>query len=946
MMGRPNINSLAGRWLILLVSLLTLFVLSCLTPKKPKKISYIAERNIPKKIAVLPARFLSHEGKKGDLKSESLKGQGPDMQPGAEDKLQFSMQVDPTSEKGRFVARLIRGVINNQLNGKGYSTQVLDKVDRKLGALKDKTWEKVSSGELCKVLEVDGLVYPEIISAVMLKAVAYDEYSIEAKIRMVNNSGDTLGTWTESASKRKISIPTGALSAAAVVLEAVMDESERKHMRLIIYDLGWKITQFVPDSPHKEALPEIISVDTNIDKGIFAAGEQIEVEINAEKGLTCTFDLGDFKKDIPISYTEGGIYKGVYFVREGDRTSMAPIRIRMVKPNGVERVWLETGGAVTIDSIVPPSPENVKASSSRKGVSLSWALPQAVDLNEFVVERGDRPVGDFAVLAKTKDQGFLDSGVTQGSVHYYRVRSIDKIGNRSPPTRAVKVTMPFFDEVKLARELKGTLIPGTYLVAMESVIPEGEILDIGPGSRLKFSPGARLTAKGTLKIKGSQESSVILKGKDWQGIHVASGGRTEISHASLQHCSPCIEVKGGNLEVKSVTIKGKGGEGVVIDQESRFAFKDLLVGGFDKGIVFKGGKGSILESTITKNRVGVEFVSGTVELAKNNIYGNRENELLSRGKLILYNNYLGAKTVKESKLEGDILVKSLLDAPYPHGRKVVLVDEKDITPEAINARFQEQKEKGIDAFTKRKFGHAHQFLSKAMSLKDDKEVYLYLVYTQMNLGEDSPAEKNLEKGIETFPYEARFYQIYARYLASKGKRDVALSLLEKAIRMNPDDQGLKIMKESLVKPAKPAVALREKTKEEKNLPPRKQETEPVKKGPDFQELKSKGINAFKEREFKEANTFFTKVLSVKDDREVYLYLAYTQMNLGEDSEAEKTLEKGIEVFPEEIRLYRIYAKHLAAAGEKKKAISLVEKGLKIAPDDTNLKFMKEYLQGK
>ena len=226
------------------------------------------------------------------------------------------------------------------------------------------------------------------------------------------------------------------------------------------------------------------------------------------------------------------------------------------------------------------------------------------------------------------------------------------------------------------------------------------------------------------------------------------------------------------------------------------------------------------------------------------------------------------------------------------------------------------------------------------SLKNDKEVYLYLVYTQMNLGEDSQAEKTLKRGIETFPYEVRLYQTYARYLASKGKKDEALSLLEKALRMNPDDQALKIMKEGL---EKPVVVSKEKTREEKGLPPRKTETEPEKKGPDFQELKSKGINAFKERKFKEANTFFTEALSVKDDREVYLYLAYTQMNLGENSKLGKTLEKGRKVFPEEVRLYRIYAKHLAATGEKKKALSLVEKGLKIAPDDTNLKSMKEYL---
>ena len=87
-------------------------------------------------------------------------------------------------------------------------------------------------------------------------------------------------------------------------------------------------------------------------------------------------------------------------------------------------------------------------------------------------------------------------------------------------------------------------------------------------------------------------------------------------------------------------------------------------------------------------------------------------------------------------------------------------------------------------------------------------------------------------------------------------------------------------------------------------------------------------------------------MSLKDDKEVYLYLIYTQMNLGEESKAESTLEKGIETFPYEVRFYQIYVKHLASAGETKAALSLVEKGLKIDPDDSNLKFMKEYLKGK
>jgi len=111
-------------------------------------------------------------------------------------------------------------------------------------------------------------------------------------------------------------------------------------------------------------------------------------------------------------------------------------------------------------------------------------------------------------------------------------------------------------------------------------------------------------------------------------------------------------------------------------------------------------------------------------------------------------------------------------------------------------------------------------------------------------------------------------------------------------------------------------------------------------------MKSKGIAAFKEKRFKDADGLFRKALSIRDDKDVYLYLAYTQINLGQSSKAEKTLEKGLKAFPQEVRLYRIYAKYLASSGQTQKAVSIVKKGLQIAPDDSNLKFMNDYLKGR
>jgi tetratricopeptide (TPR) repeat protein len=908
--GRHTNYSLWMPW-IFLAPLLIFLLNSCGPPKKPEGMVYIKKQDIPRRVAVLPVRYIPKKEKKT-----------------------IDLEVAPDSEKGKFIAELVRGVFQNQLAGKGYVVLPIEKVDQKFETAKEvKDWQSASPERICKTLGVDGLIYPEISSATMIKLIAYDEYSIEAQLKMVNIQGENLGTWKDSASKKKIATPTSILGVAATLLEAAMDESERKHMRLVVYDLGYKISEFIPENPQEKALPQVMSVSTNVDKGTFAAGEQVEVEVTAEEDLTCTFDLGDFKKEIPMSAKEGGNYKGVYFVREDDKASMVPIQIRLVKPNGVERLWIETGGTVTIDAIAPPPPGELKAVSSKQGISLSWILPQTEDLNEFVVERNDKPVGDFTPLTKTKDLTYLDQAVTQGGTYYYRVRSVDSIGNQSSPTKIADVTMPFFEEIRLAKEVKGVLVPGVYLLEGESVVPKGEVLKIGPASRLKFSSGGRLAVKGVLQVNGKQERSTMFEGDGWQGVHVAAEGRAELSNTSIRGCAPCIVDDGGFLGIQSVSVHGKEGDGVKIGSNSVFEVSDIQVSGCQKGLVLDGGKGKIQGSTFTGNKIGVEFISGNVELVDNNILENKEKEVLSRGKLILYGNYLGAANVKDLRLEGDILVKSLLDAPYPHGRKVVLVDEKEITPDVIQARFQKYKEQGIQAFTNRKFGDAHQALSKAMQLKDDKQVFIYMAYTLMILGEEANLEKTLQKGIEAFPYEIRLYQVYAKHLAAKGRKKEALSLLEKASRMNPDDQAVKIMKASLVETPKPATVAPKKVEAVKTDKER------------FDKLKSQGIEAFKKKDFKEASKDFSEALSMKDDREAYLYQAYTQMNLGDNPGLEKTLERGIKAFPEEVRLYQVYVRHLASTGEIEKAMSLVKKGLEMKPGDRNLNFLKEYLEG-
>jgi hypothetical protein len=743
-------------------------LMSCAHVEKPPQVSYVESTVLPSKLAVLPVKFLP-------LK-ESVTGDFP---------------VEGPSDKGRFIGDLARGVIHNQLAGKGYDMRVLSTVDKKL---QGGAWSDLSPKALCDKLDVDGLVYPEIVTATMVTGVAYDLFKIEAKIRLVNKAGAELGSWKDSASKRKIALPTSPVGLATTIAGAFLDESARKQMRLVIYDWGWKVCQFVPDSPLGKSLPEVVSVDSNIDKDVFAMGEQIKVQVVAEKDLACTFDLGDFKKNLPMSST-GSAYEGIYVVQEGDHAAHQPLSVHLTRANGVERIWLETGGTVTIDGVLPPAPEKIEAQASRGGVALSWTLPEGEDLKSFAVEKSQAAVGDFTLVASPKDLHYLDTDVSQGHTYYYRVRSVDLAGNRSLHQKTVQVTMPFYDEVTLTGSLSGALVSGLYRIEGESRVEQGNMLDIGAGARVTLAAGARVVVNGILKVQADAQRPTIFEGQGWKGIVVGGRGEVQLAFAELKGCAPCLEADGGSVAMQAVTVKGDRGDGVVVKEDAVLAMKGGQISGCSRGIAVEGGKATIEESTLTDNEVGLDIVGGRTLLDKSNLFANAQSDLRTHRKIVLEGNYLGATTVKELKLEGDVLVKSLLDAPFPHGRKVVLIDDTEISPDVLEKRFATHKGKGLEAFKQRRFGDAYQELTKALKIKEDKEVYLYLAYTQSSLGEEEKMVQTLDQGLAAFPYEVRLYQIYVKYLAAHGEKQKALTLLEKAVKLNPEDQNLAFMKQ-------------------------------------------------------------------------------------------------------------------------------------------------------
>jgi hypothetical protein len=741
---------------------------ACAGPQQSAQAPQVETDRLPTKIAVLPARYL--------LDEQEAVGDFP---------------VDPADDEAGFIGDLARGAIHNQLAGKGYAVQPLRQVNR---SLEKNDWTALPASQLCEKLAVDGLLYPEIHNATMMRAVAYDRFKIDARIRFVNRQGEELGVWRDNAAKRKIALPTSPVELAATVVGALLDEPASKQMRLVVYDWGDKVSHAVPDCPYGQSLPDVVSVESNIDHRLFAAGERIEIKLTGEKGVDGRFDLGEFKRNQPMTEVESGVYQGVYVVRQGDRAAGLTLQVRLTRPNGAQRIWVETGGSLTLDGILPPPPADLRARAGKEGVTLSWTPPPGDDVQTFVVEKSATAVGDFSQVARTRELRWLDAEVAEGATCYYRVRAVDAAGNRSGQEHTLRATMPCYQEVTLRGPLSGTLAPGVYRIEESTRVAAGSVLEIGPGTRLTLAPEVGLAINGRLKVAGSPQRPAILEGQGWRGIEIAARGQAELSHAVLKGCGACLQ-NSGSLVMQGVCVKGDGGDGLQVLDEGVTTLRKVEVSGCQRGVLISGGKAAIETATLRDNAIGLEVAGGDLELRDCNLGGNRQWQLKTDRQLVLEGHYLGASTVEELKLQGDILVESLLDAPYPQGRKIVLVDDRDITPEVIEERFAKHKSRGMTAFAERRFGDAHQQLTQAMQLKRDRETYLYLAYTQSCLGEQKHMAATLERAIAAFPYEVRLYQVYVKHLVASGQQARALTMLNKALKMNPDNPNLAFMKQ-------------------------------------------------------------------------------------------------------------------------------------------------------
>ena len=249
----------------------------------------------------------------------------------------------------------------------------------------------------------------------------------------------------------------------------------------------------------------------------------------------------------------------------------------MRKANGIDRLWVESGSLVTVNGIRPPAPESVRFRTGRDGVELRWEVPKGEDLEEFIIEKGDDPVGEFEAVTKTKEASFTDPDVMQGTTVFYRVRSVDKFGNLSHTDGLIKVVMPQFDERELFGEMSGKLVKGNYVLSFPVTVPEGAKFSLQPGTKVRFKSGARIDVLGEFESLGDISAPVRFLSNGTEGLRVMSGGKAVLSQSEFDGFSNAFTADGGYSEIRSTGFRG-GKKSVVVSKTGNYDFKGLRIG--------------------------------------------------------------------------------------------------------------------------------------------------------------------------------------------------------------------------------------------------------------------------------------------------------------------------------------------------------------------------------
>ncbi len=666
---------------------------------------------------------------------------------------------------------LVRNVIKNYMSGKGYAVTFLD-------------WDiphgkKITFSLIKKIYKknpgLNGVLVIDIYQLSSFNVAFAQYYKMDGQLCLFNRD-KRLGCWRETATRKKLSIATDPLGAIATVVSSVVSSSGNVNVKNIIFEWAFKVTSLIPSFSSAAKKPKIIRVVTNITPHTFKIGDKILVGLEGSPGQKASFDISPLVKHVPMSEVQNGIYKGIYVVKEGDSLKNGILYIHLQNESGESRDWVETNPLISIDGIPPKKPTNFKATATKSDIALNWSTTDT-SVKAFVLYRSENPLSGYKKIAKITGFSYIDKGVKGGKRYFYRLVSLDEVGNMSPAVQVGPVSLPMLATRPLPSVIVNNIPSGKYFLNGTASIPLGVNVNIGPNVEITFFPHAFLKIEGNVGIK-----SVFIKSRgNGTSIEISPTGKVNITGLQMERVDKGIIVK-GELEADNFSI-ADAKAGVVIKTLKSVILTNGTLQSLNRGVEIEDGKVKIEGCTFDGNDIAVLLKKGQCMAVHNNFTNNKIN-IDTKVPFKLENNFMGTTDVTAFNIKGKVDIISFLDSPYPGG--------KVITFKELQKQAKKYKKEALKYLNEGNYGKCVQLFKKVVAINPDAETYIYYIYALSMIG-DKRIERVIQKALDKYPYEIKIYQLGIRYYLQTNQEKKAKKLLQKGLKLNPNNPSLMSM---------------------------------------------------------------------------------------------------------------------------------------------------------
>jgi parallel beta-helix repeat protein len=608
---------------------------------------------------------------------------------------------------------VVRRTLYNHFSSLRYVDLELYQVDARLrqaNLLDAETVAKSSPEEMGRILMVDAVIYGEITDYDRVYVGLYSQVSVGAQLQMMDTKTGKL-LWKGKHTSRKHS---GGISASPVglILTAITTAVNVREIELFRTsdDLFRTMVQAIPSPTLGEAQrpPKIIILVQDAVGKPKKIGDVIRVAMEGDPRMQASFDIGDFKKSIPMREESSGSYVGEHKILPGENVEEALISGRLTDDAGNSSTWIDVLGTVTIDTVPPEPPQVLAAIGRDQRALLSWQSNQEKDLAGYRVYRSDTPLTGYLSIAETELTELADQNVENGRPYYFHVTALDLAGNESKPSTKV-IALPVAPgptQVQGEISVDTTWLAGAspYVLVGEVEVADKTTLSIESGTEV-VSSGPGLTVRGRLKAVGEKGRTIVFRGSEesqWQGLRLFGSGESELQFCRISDAQVGLVIRSASPQIRFCELADNE-IGIRIEESfakpiiSENTFRDnrqaalevlataaprvennLITGNHGLGVRLKTAGGSLSGNRITNNEAGGILASGsTTVISQNNVHVNQSFDLRNQGDgapLTASSNWWGTIQVLPllARVQGRVKFATVLDSAYPDGKEITL----------------------------------------------------------------------------------------------------------------------------------------------------------------------------------------------------------------------------------------------------------------------------------